>query len=261
MYCSRCGSEVQEGSSFCKSCGAEVPPPATPHVPAVAKTAVMPPPPPPSVWQTPPPSPPRRNRTGLIVGVVAAVVILAGGGTAAAILLTRDKGGSSTTLLTSTTITTTSSGTNPGTTATGTGATTTTTRTGQSAYVEALIELEQTLSTADGYVTALGDEAGRTTPDIPQSIVDELQQTFQDIERARMNLLRLDLPPEYDEADYWIQDAAVALQSRVDYAMQGISAIWYVGLTEAGEPYFAEARAQSDYFQEAFANYFDSLPD
>lgn len=260
MHCSRCGSEVQEGSSFCKSCGARVSTPETPHVPTVEKTAVIPPPPPPSAWQTPSSSPPRRNRTGLIVGIVAAVVFLAGGSTAAAILLTRDKGGSSTTLLTSTTIGTTSSGTNPGATSTGTSATKTTSG-GQSVYVEALIELEQTLSTANGYVTALGDEAGRTTPAIPRSIFDELQQTFQDIERGRMNLLRLDLPPEYEEADYWIQDAAVALQSRVDYAMQGISAVWYAGLTEAGEPYFAEARTQSDYFQEAFANYFDSLPE
>ena len=194
------------------------------------------------------PTPPRASH-----GLIGACGRGVGAGVRRGILLTRDKWSSPPRTV-------------PSAGQTGTNKTGTTPGTGDTnhAHSHRLCEayrVEQTLSTADGYVTALGDEAGRTTPDIPQSIVDELQQTFQDIERARMNLLRLDLPPEYDEADYWIQDAAVALQSRVDYAMQGISAIWYVGLTEAGEPYFAEARAQSDYFQEAFANYFDSLPD
>lgn len=196
---------------------------------------------------------------------MAAVVVLAGGGAAAALLLTRDsdKGTTTTTLWSTTGPTSTSTSTTlPSTTATVTSTTkgTTSTTKGSTPYEKALLQLENVLSTADGYVTSLGEEAARTIPNIPQAIYDELQATFDQIEEARLDLLQQDLPAEYQQADIWIQDAAIAQQARIDYAMRGIGAIWYSGDAAAGEPYFSEARAQRQYFAEAFDKYFASLP-
>ncbi|NLE73452.1 MAG: hypothetical protein GX604_02315 [Actinobacteria bacterium] len=220
-----------------------------------------PPPVPPGRWQAPPPPPPRRSRTGLIVVIIAAVIVLAGGGTAAAILLTRDKDTSSTTTLTSSTTTTTSNDAIPNTTRIDRDAEPANTAVAQEAYEEALIELEHLLSTVDAYVATLGMEANETMPDIPQYIPDELKQMSEDLEQVSMNLLLQDLPPRYEEADYWIHDAAAAQLSRIDYDLQGILVIRQSGSVEAAEPYFAEARNQREYFQTAYNNYFDSLPE
>jgi hypothetical protein len=107
MFCTSCGQTLEEGSAFCKECGAPVPQierageaaglkagldatqvrPATssesPGAPAVPPVpgSTPPPPPPPSGytpgWQGPPP----RRRTGLIAGIaVAVVIVLAGAG-------------------------------------------------------------------------------------------------------------------------------------------------------------------------------------
>lgn len=219
-----------------------------------------PPPVPPGRWQAPPPPPPRRSRTGLIVGIIATVIVLAGGGTAAAILLTRDKDTSSTTTLASST-TTTSNDAIPNTTRIDRDAEPANTAVAQETYEEALIELEQLLSTVDAYVATLGMEANETMPDIPQYIPDELKQMSEDLEQVSMNLLLQDLPPQYEEADYWIHDAAAAQLSRIDYDLQGILVIRQSGSVEAAEPYFAEARNQREYFQTAYSNYFDSLPE
>ena len=121
MYCWSCGKTIDEGSAFCKECGApasqprseardaelqarldatQVRPPASPPPPGDRPTLppplnYSPPPPPPAPSYSPPPpppygdipgwqAPPPRRRTGLIVSIVAAVVIvLAGAGVGA----------------------------------------------------------------------------------------------------------------------------------------------------------------------------------
>ena len=108
MFCSNCGKTIEEGSAFCKECGAPVPqvgrmggaagleatqvrsaaspePPGARPVPPPPVLGYMPPPPPPPSgytpgWQAPPP----RRRAGLIVGIaVAVVIVLAGAGVGA----------------------------------------------------------------------------------------------------------------------------------------------------------------------------------
>ena len=125
MFCSTCGQIIDEGTAFCRNCGAAAPQPQVTAVERsgdLAATEIKPsatPPPPPSFAPTPPPPPPpgfvappsaaagygqapqppqgppsRNNRTGLIIGVVAAaLVVLAGAGTGAFLLA---RGGDST---------------------------------------------------------------------------------------------------------------------------------------------------------------------
>ena len=123
MFCSNCGETIDEGSVFCKECGAPAPrvakastvsppaettqvkapvasvPPAGAAPGATPGTAGQVPPPPPSFGFAPPPPPlpphvgyapgwqsppPPPRRTGLIVGIVVAViVVLAGAGVGA----------------------------------------------------------------------------------------------------------------------------------------------------------------------------------
>lgn len=291
MYCPSCGKELPDNAAFCKYCGARLggstppPPPADKAPPPETGPAwAQPtPPPPPAGGQTPPQPPvgwappPVVQRGGRGLGIIliaaAAVVILAGGGLAA-VLVTRagsdgpttatssvattpeqtladdqasttDEGGASTTA--------TIPGYDPGTT---TDVTTGTSGEGTTeAYVAALDGLEAVLAYADTRIPELAQQINASAPRVPDSVDQELQSLFAQIDDARVALGELQPPPEYQRADELLFEAADIQQYRIDQTRQGIDAMWLADDVDAGLPYFDEGRKARDDYRRVYDQY------
>ncbi|MCR5055267.1 MAG: zinc-ribbon domain-containing protein [Lachnospiraceae bacterium] len=95
MFCSKCGTEIKPGQSFCPKCGHPV---TKKEAEAPAPEPVSVPEPTPAIEPTPAPAaqpPKKKSKVGLIIGVAAAAAVLLIGGIVLALRAGNDTGSSS----------------------------------------------------------------------------------------------------------------------------------------------------------------------
>ena len=210
------------------------------------------------------------------------MVVLVGGGTAAALYFTSPNGPDDnktqttdvivqTTMPQDGTLTTVTTLPGTGTTVTipgfdsgGSTSTTapslTTTTIDVAAYEAVLTALDAVLTRSDNRIPVLADQINATAPSVPASVNRELQTLYDDIQTARGDLGRREMPPSFQRAHELIFQAADAMQYRIDQTMKGVDAMGSAGNVEASHPYFDEGRKARDRFRQLFADYKAARP-
>lgn len=130
----------------------------------------------------------------------------------------------------------------------------------ETAYMNALDNLESALSRADDRVPALATEINNTAPNVPGSVEEELGRLQQDVENAQSTLGSHDPPQRYQRADELIFNAADEMLYRIDQTRQGIDAMRRAGRVDAGAPYFDAGRVARDQFRTFFDQYRSTRP-
>lgn len=130
----------------------------------------------------------------------------------------------------------------------------------ETAYVNAVDNLESALSRADDRVPALATEINNTAPSVPRSVEEELGRLQQDVENAQRTLGSHDPPQRFQRADELIFNAADEMLYRIDQTRQGIDAMRRAGTVDAGAPYFDAGRVARDQFRTFFDQYRSTRP-
>jgi hypothetical protein len=296
MFCPECGHELQEGHAFCKYCGArlgddaavsgaDAVPAEEPAAPPVAADTTLVAIPSGEIAPAAAGPPPRNNNTKvllIIAAVVLGVLILAGAACALFVparseTSTSDAGPAVTASHTLTPTSTASLGT--GTTGAAdtttltvpsyhpgdnTGTVPTTTPGGDTtapqAYLENLDRLDSVLYDADGKMLAIADKINATTPNIPASVFEDLVTVGDDVMSSYDWLAADTAPAGYEKAHDLILQAGDAMITRIDKTKQGVIEIDRAGTTDAGLPFFAEAKTAKDQFTKLFAEYQQARP-
>lgn len=222
--------------------------------------------------------PPGGNRTGIIVGsIAAAIIVLAGAGVGLWLGL-RDDGSKtdSTKVVSSTTTTvttggeTTSSSGGAATTQTTSGLTTSTgpgpsgsTGTTVDLLTEWYIAHENLVMEMDydnGRIPELADAINASAPNVPDWVYGELEDMADIMQRVSQTMTETPVPPGFDDAHYWIMQAATHMANRVQATMHGISVMWYTGSIDSATADFNTGRAERDAYLAAIEQHYFYMP-
>ncbi len=270
MFCAKCGQSLEEGKRFCISCGAPVTAPPTP--PGF----------PPGPLPGPPPA---GNHTGLIVGsIVAGIIVLAGLGVGLWLGLRDDGKTDSTTVVSGTTSSFAGTGgsvtTGGGTAPSSGGAITTQTIpsltgstgppgvTGSTSTTADLLaewytfhdNLVLELDYDNGRIPELADAINATTPDVPDWVYEELSDMADSLGAASQTMADTTVPPGFDDAHFWIMEAAAHMGNRIQATMDGISLIWSTGSINSAKASFDIGRAERDAYVDALGEHYSFMP-
>jgi len=264
VFCPQCGTQLEDGKSFCKFCGARIA--AEPE---------------PTTHSMPDP----KGRPRWVVPFLAAVgIVIVGFFVGLAVLLihgSSDSPKATTPLSTGTMTDTTSSppataNTVPGSDAAAGALTTATvpsfdpdsTSTStvggavddEAEYALRLDDLVALLTRADSRIPELATEINNTAPRVPSWVDGELASMRQDVENALGELAGWDPPQSFQRADELIFNAADEMLYRIDQTRQGIDAMRGAGTVDAGRSYFDAGRQARDQYHRLFDQYRSARP-
>jgi hypothetical protein len=261
MFCTRCGTDITDGTKFCTKCGA----------PLAGRSAGTPPP-----VLTKPVAPPngsstpsgggyaqRSGRSGLFYAIIACViVVVVGGGAAAAILLLRSDDGGSTQLpstsvpVVAATGTTTTTMPLSVTTVPAIGQQTTTTLKPSQQYLQSLNSLRQMLLTDDARIPELANVINQDAAHVPYWVDNELESMSDSLGNAAASYQGISFPlGMWSDVDLYILQAVSHMQDRIQATINGIRQARSEGVTpisEASLAFFDQGRDDRDAFKSSF---------
>ncbi len=95
------------------------------------------------------------------------------------------------------------------------------------------------LDFANGRIPELADMINSTTPDVPQGVMDDLENMRGLLEAAYDDLLAVVPPYEFTEANGHLAEATSRMIRRVQATMDGVQAGWESGSTNAAKPFYS----------------------
>jgi hypothetical protein len=123
------------------------------------------------------------------------------------------------------------------------------------AYLTAAQAMVQTITGSDERIGRLAEQISAWAPEVPQSVVDRLNGTLADLEASYQTLSRTVPPSGLEDSDHWLDEAALYMAYRVQYALQGIQAMWQTERAEAADASFSKARQSRDRARAALDEY------
>lgn len=291
-FCKNCGAPAPTPAGAPPPASPPGPPAAGPIPPALSNVTAPPPPPAPGYgagWQPPEGPAERKGRAGLIWGIIAAaIIVLAGAGVGVYFGFFHDVGDTAKTTTTrvgpaSTTggvtgtngdLTTTTGG-ETGTTLAGSSTTqtipslttstsgstmTSTTQVSAAEYLMAADNMVWELEYDDGRIPELATQINNTAPNVPLWVRDELSTMLGSLDMLNVELAVLELPPGYEDSDYWLNEAIIHMSNRIYATMQGVEAMWDTGKVNSANPFFDEGRSERDAYRAAMDKYYECLP-
>jgi len=117
------------------------------------------------------------------------------------------------------------------------------------------------LEMCDVRIPELAEVINKTLPKVPRAVTDELTDMLRQLDRLRNDLGLVVVPRPFEDADYWLREAATHMALRIEATIQGVETARAAGkVTAKANAFFDQGRKERDAYRAAMPKYYQSLP-